>query len=218
MTRYEQQDMETKPIVCIVAALCPQMGIGYRGGLPWKLSKEMKYFRQVTTSTFAQDKSNAVIMGRRTWDSIPPKFRPLKNRVNVVLSRSFPAFQWDQDKFLSNNLSEAIKSLQDLPVERIYIIGGAQLYTESLDITTHWLVTKIHFNANANGQELQPPAVDTFLPSLTHHSEQSPEQLSEFLPTQVELPQLQTLQYGKHHYNIQDNYTYWYSLYKSQRA
>ncbi|CAR28565.1 hypothetical protein ZYGR_0S01980 [Zygosaccharomyces rouxii] len=203
-----------KPIVCIVAALCPHMGIGYRGGLPWKLSQEMKYFRQVTTSTFTEGKSNAVIMGRRTWESIPAKFRPLKGRINVVLSRQFPSFQREDDRFLSNDLSHAIKSLQDLPVERIYIIGGAQLYTESIDIATHWLVTNIHFNS----QNEQPPPVDTFLPRLTHHEEVSPEQLAEFLPSQVELPPLQALQYGNHHYSMQDNFTYWYTLYESQNT
>ncbi|GAV54971.1 hypothetical protein ZYGR_0AS02940 [Zygosaccharomyces rouxii] len=204
-----------KPIVCIVAALCPQMGIGYRGGLPWKLSQEMKYFRQVTSSTFAQGKSNAVIMGRRTWESIPARFRPLKGRINVVLSRHFPSFQRDDDRFLSNDLSEAIRSLQNFPVERIYIIGGAQLYTESIDVATHWLVTKLHFQSH---DQQQPPPVDTFLPRLTHHSEASPEQLAEFLPTQVELPPLQTLQYGKHHYSMQDNYTYWYTLYANNKT
>lgn len=204
-----------KPIVCIVAALCPQMGIGFRGGLPWKLSREMKYFRQVTTSTFTQDKSNAVIMGRRTWESIPARFRPLKNRINVVLSKKFPNFQRDNDRYLSNDLSEAIRSLQTLPVERIYIIGGAQLYAKSIDIATHWLVTKIYFEPHDQQQPQQAPPVDTFLPRLTHHSEASPERLAEFLPTQVELPPLQTLQYGRRHYNTQDNYTYWYTLYNN---
>lgn len=204
-----------KPVVCIVAALCPQMGIGYRGGLPWKLSQEMKYFRQVTTSTFDPNTSNAVIMGRRTWESIPEKFRPLKNRINVVLSRQFPRFQRQHDRFLANDLAGAIESLQDLPIERIYIIGGAQLYSDSLDLATHWLITKIHYNLTSPHD--RQPQVDTFLPALTHLQETSPEQLAKFLPDKVELPSLQTLPNGSHHYNTQDNYTYWYTLYSRRQ-
>lgn len=47
----------------------------------------MEYFREVTTTTLASNKQNAVIMGRRTWESIPPKFRPLSGRKNYILTR-----------------------------------------------------------------------------------------------------------------------------------
>jgi len=66
-------------------------GIGKDGGLPWKLPGDMAYFKALTSTTRDGKRVNAVVMGRKTWDSIPDKFRPLPGRLNVVLSRSFGA-------------------------------------------------------------------------------------------------------------------------------
>jgi dihydrofolate reductase len=55
--------------------------------MPWRLSKDMQYFKNVT-STAPEGKRNAVIMGRKTWESIPVKFRPLTDRINVVITRN----------------------------------------------------------------------------------------------------------------------------------
>ena len=55
--------------------------------MPWKLPGDMAYFKELTTRTADPAKQNAVVMGRKTWESIPPKFRPLPGRVNIVLSR-----------------------------------------------------------------------------------------------------------------------------------
>lgn len=78
--------------LAMVAAMSLTNGIGKDGGLPWRLKGEMAYFRKVT-SYIAEDEvregaRNAVIMGRKTWASIPPKFRPLNGRLNVVISRT----------------------------------------------------------------------------------------------------------------------------------
>ncbi|KAK3333118.1 dihydrofolate reductase [Cercophora scortea] len=80
----------------IVLAATRDMGIGLHGSLPWTgLKKEMAYFARVTKRVPLPNASgpsarNAVIMGRRTWESIPPRFRPLAGRLNVVISRSAP--------------------------------------------------------------------------------------------------------------------------------
>jgi dihydrofolate reductase len=87
------------PNLTLILAATPSLGIGKNGTLPWpQLRKEMGYFARVTkrtppatSSTEGEDgsrKMNAVVMGRKTWDSIPARFRPLKGRVNVVVSRS----------------------------------------------------------------------------------------------------------------------------------
>ena len=76
-------------LICIAAAT-ENWGIGKDGGLPWKLKKEMQYFAKATAHRSEKDddgKINVVVMGRRNWDSIPLKYRPLKNRFNVVLTR-----------------------------------------------------------------------------------------------------------------------------------
>lgn len=72
----------------LVAAACLNNGIGIKGRLPWTLRNEMAFFTRVTSTVTTDEKKNAVIMGRKTWDSIPLKFKPLPNRVNVVLSES----------------------------------------------------------------------------------------------------------------------------------
>lgn len=71
----------------IIVAVTKANGIGQNGQLPWRLSKELKYFAQVTSNA-PEGKRNAVIMGRNTWESIPPKFRPLPKRLNIVVSRN----------------------------------------------------------------------------------------------------------------------------------
>lgn len=181
------------PIVGIVACLQPEMGIGFRGGLPWRLPSEMKYFRQVTSLTKDPNKKNALIMGRKTWESIPPKFRPLPNRMNVIISRSFKDdFVHDKERSIvqSNLLANAIMNLESNfkeHLERIYVIGGGEVYSQIFSITDHWLITKINpLDKNAT------PAMDTFLDAKKLEevfSEQDPAQLKEFLPPKVELPE-----------------------------
>ena len=72
----------------VVVAATSAGGIGMKGKLPWRLPGDMAFFKRVTSSVADIGKRNAVIMGRRTWASIPAKFRPLPARLNVVLSRS----------------------------------------------------------------------------------------------------------------------------------
>lgn len=74
----------------LIAAVDLHYAIGKENDLPWRLPKEYAHFVRTTTRTQEPGKINAVIMGRRCWESIPEKFRPLRNRVNVVLSRTMP--------------------------------------------------------------------------------------------------------------------------------
>lgn len=75
------------PLLNMVVAASSDNGIGLDGQLPWRLPKEMKHFKTVTSSA-PEGMTNAVVMGRKTWLSIPAKFRPLPNRLNVVLTRT----------------------------------------------------------------------------------------------------------------------------------
>jgi len=71
----------------LIVAATKTNGIGQNARLPWRLPKEMAYFVRITSNA-PEGHSNAVIMGRNTWESIPKKFRPLPNRVNIVTSRN----------------------------------------------------------------------------------------------------------------------------------
>ncbi|KIW59655.1 hypothetical protein PV05_04090 [Exophiala xenobiotica] len=88
--------LHPKPVYVIVAtSLNPPMGIGNQGDLPWPpIKADMAFFRKVTSHIAPSEAAstsrafNAVVMGRKTWESIPAKFRPLSNRVNVIITRS----------------------------------------------------------------------------------------------------------------------------------
>jgi dihydrofolate reductase len=136
------------PLTLIVATTS-HLGIGKNGQLPWRLKSELQYFARVTTRTPSSDASsvqNAVIMGRKTWESIPPKFRPLKGRVNVVLSSKAEELRGVGEEgdgnsngkskiIYAKSLGEAMAVLSDLAVPRIarvFAIGGYAVYEEAL--------------------------------------------------------------------------------------
>ncbi|PSS37649.1 hypothetical protein PHLCEN_2v473 [Hermanssonia centrifuga] len=119
-------------------------GIGRNAGLPWRLPQEMAYFARVTSNA-PEGTANAVVMGRNTWESIPLKFRPLKNRINVVISRN-ESYALEHTKSVttppvkfSTDLNAALvqlsgKELEGHSLYRSFIIGGASLYQETLSL------------------------------------------------------------------------------------
>ncbi len=106
------------------------MGIGIGNKLPWRLKGDMQYFQYVTTEA-EPGKVNAVIMGRKTWESLPEKSRPLKGRVNIVLSRGYADVP--TGVLVVNSLEDALSQLwHDETVDKIFVIGGASVYTQAL--------------------------------------------------------------------------------------
>jgi len=118
----------------VIVAVSENMGIGINGGLPWRLKKEMAYFRRMTTYTNDSSKQNAVIMGRKTWDSIPAKHRPLAGRINIVLSRQNLIL--GPNVAVCNSLDNVLQRLQESPlagtIESAWIIGGSSAYKDAL--------------------------------------------------------------------------------------
>ncbi|QPC64836.1 hypothetical protein HYE67_007067 [Fusarium culmorum] len=134
--------MQSLELTLIVAAT-RNMGIGAQGGMPWQgLRKEIKYFARVTTRLPPQAPSpslNAVIMGRKTWDSIPTKFRPLKDRLNIVISRSAPLNLPDTVELTEpvrvQSLELALQYARARSdINRVFVIGGAQIYDAALKL------------------------------------------------------------------------------------
>ncbi len=115
--------------VYLIVAVDKNFGIGKDGKLPWHLKKEMAFFRKITRDTIDPEKRNLVIMGRTTWESIPEKYRPLLGRKNVVLTRQ-EDFQ-AEGAAVRHTLNEAL-ALADDGIEKIFIIGGAQVFKEAL--------------------------------------------------------------------------------------
>ncbi|XP_040396564.1 dihydrofolate reductase isoform X2 [Cygnus olor] len=115
-----------------IVAVCQNMGIGKDGTLPWPpLRNEYKYFQRMTTTSHVKGKQNALIMGKKTWFSIPEKHRPLKDRINIVLSRELKETPKGAH-YLSKSLDDAL-ALLDSPelkskVDMVWIIGGTSVY------------------------------------------------------------------------------------------
>lgn len=114
----------------IVVAMDEQRGIGQRGHLPWDIPADRRYFRELTTACDKKGRENAVIMGRKTWESLLPRFRPLLGRINIVLSSRMlycPGME------VCGSLDVALKILPTYPgLNKVFIIGGASVYTEAL--------------------------------------------------------------------------------------
>ena len=111
----------------LICAIDNKYGIGIDNILPWKLICDMEYFKKITRNCVDKNKKNAVIMGRKTWESIPIKFRPLKDRINIVISRLNP--ECTGADLVTNNIDLAINYLNEFDnVENIFVIGGSQIY------------------------------------------------------------------------------------------
>lgn len=109
----------------LIIAYDQQGTIGTGTNLPnWRLKDDMDHFVETTIG-------NAVIMGRKNWESIPPKFRPLRNRTNIVMTRNS---QWHDDGCItSTSLWDALVQAEQTPGNVIFIIGGAEIYKLALE-------------------------------------------------------------------------------------
>lgn len=119
-----------KQYFSIVAGVCKKnCGIGFRGDLPWKKSEDMKYFKKITTMRTDEKQMNAVIMGRKTFESLKGKILP--ERINVCITSG----NINDDRVLSfNSLDDALRYLYTDPiVENIFVIGGETLYKQAID-------------------------------------------------------------------------------------
>mmetsp|Transcript_47973 Transcript_47973/g.124571 ORF Transcript_47973/g.124571 Transcript_47973/m.124571 type:complete len:470 (-) Transcript_47973:2073-3482(-) len=114
----------------VVAATLSNWGIGKDGQLPWSIPAEMAHFKKVTTAVADKKKQNAVIMGRKTYLSIPAKFRPLAGRRNFVLSSTLSS---EEGMTVVGNFDDAIASaLADASVEKVFVIGGVGVFSSAL--------------------------------------------------------------------------------------
>lgn len=116
----------------IVVAADEQRGIGKDNDLPWHLPGDLTHFKRTTTRAVAEGMSNAVVMGRKTWESVPPRYRPLKNRVNVVLSRR-DSLELPEGVLHCQSIEAALEALGARDdIETVYVVGGAAIYTQAI--------------------------------------------------------------------------------------
>lgn len=132
----------------MIVAVCRGGGIGYEGQLPWpKLARDMRFFAEMTSSTVFPYNS-AVVMGRRTWESIPASVRPLKFRDNFVVSAlhdtAVAAVDADQTTGATfiKNLSEIHEHAKNYDI--VWFIGGASIYEQVLASPESFPITDIY--------------------------------------------------------------------------
>lgn len=119
-----------EPSFDIVVAADEALGIGRQGGIPWRLPGDVKHLVRLTRQTRDPGAENAVLMGRATWDSIPERFRPLKGRENVVLSRN-PSLELPAGVSRAGCLRDGLRLVADR-CERLFVLGGGQIYEEAV--------------------------------------------------------------------------------------
>jgi dihydrofolate reductase len=136
----------------MIWAQSPDRVIGADGTLPWHVPEDLNHFRELTLG-------HPVIMGRRTWESFPEKFRPLPGRTNIVVSRRRSAAEQMRQAgaVVVPGFQEALEAAQEADgLDLVWVIGGASLFEQALDVATLAEITVIETDAEG----------DTFAPEL----------------------------------------------------
>lgn len=122
-------------IISLIAAMAQNRVIGKNNDLPWRLPDDMKFFMQ-------QTKGHHVIMGRKNYDSLQEKFKPLPNRTNIVVTRqknlNAPGC------IVVNAVEQALQIAQQAHEPETYVIGGAEIYKIALPMAHRIYLTEIH--------------------------------------------------------------------------
>ena len=125
--------------------------IGVNNTLPWHLSEDLAHFKRQTVGA-------PVVMGRKSWDSLPPRFRPLPGRTNIVVTRQADWKDTPQaaGAQCASSLAEAFALAGDVP--ELWVIGGAQIYAEAEPLAQRAVVTEIaqDFEGDAFAPTLGP--------------------------------------------------------------
>jgi dihydrofolate reductase len=121
-------------IISLIAAVSKNHVIGKNNDLPWSLPDDMKFFMNTT-------KGHHCIMGRKNYDSIPEKFRPLPNRTNIVVTRQ-KDFQ-APGCIVVNAIDEALAVARKNGEEETFVIGGAEIYRSTMEQTDRMYLTEI---------------------------------------------------------------------------
>ena len=136
--------------VSLIVAVSQNGMIGKDNDLIWHLPKDMKFFKDTTMG-------HHVIMGRKNFESIPHKFRPLPNRTNIIITRQ--SDYKAEDSIVVNSVEEALKVAKSNGENEAFIIGGGQIYKLALEanLIDRIYLTRIHHSFDG----------DTFLPELS---------------------------------------------------
>uniref|UniRef100_A0A336LYG9 dihydrofolate reductase n=1 Tax=Culicoides sonorensis TaxID=179676 RepID=A0A336LYG9_CULSO len=120
----------------LIVAACRNRGIGIKGDLPWHLRKELRHFSNTTKKKSDPSKTNVLIMGRKSYFGVPEDKRPLKDRLNIVLTRNKDKFDFPESVLVFSSLPSAIEYLEESEIankiENVWIVGGSAVYDEAM--------------------------------------------------------------------------------------
>uniref|UniRef100_A0A0R3TLQ8 dihydrofolate reductase n=1 Tax=Rodentolepis nana TaxID=102285 RepID=A0A0R3TLQ8_RODNA len=118
----------------IIVAVSQNGGIGKNNKLPWRIPEDMDFFNRIS-STASEGKKNIAILGRLTWLSIPPKFRPLSNRINMIVSSQLDSVP--EGVYLVKSFEESLKLSENLikagEADEVFVCGGHFIYKAALE-------------------------------------------------------------------------------------
>ena len=152
--------------ISIIAALSMESGLGKNGKLLWHIPEDQKYFKKKTMG-------HPVIMGRRTFDSIPTQNRPLPGRTNIVITRN--STWWCEGAIAVPTLGKAIKEAS-LYADEVFVIGGAQIFKDALPLAQTLYLT--HVAGVESADVFFPEFKDKFIQVESHHVEGTGKSLS----------------------------------------
>lgn len=124
-------------IVSAIAAVAENGIIGHQGDLPWSLPDDMAWFQRHT-------RGHHVITGRKNYESIPPKYRPLKGRVNIVVTRN-TAYN-APGAVVAHSLDAALAIARSAGAKEVFVIGGGEIYHQAFErgVVTRLYLTRVH--------------------------------------------------------------------------
>lgn len=132
--------MKTRHLAAIVAMDEGRI-IGSKGELPWRIPQDMKRFKALTSG-------HAVLMGRKTFESLPPEFKPLPDRMNIVVTRNPSNLAKEQGIIVWDSPSACIRAFLSgalsTPTDTLWIIGGAEIYKETIHLCDEVYLTLVH--------------------------------------------------------------------------
>ncbi|MCO5109490.1 MAG: dihydrofolate reductase [Burkholderiaceae bacterium] len=140
--------------IALIYARAANGVIGKDGSMPWHLPEDLAHFKRLT-------QGSPVVMGRKTWDSLPPRFRPLPGRANIVVTRQE---NWNEiSAQRASSLRNALQIAEQSNPATVWVIGGAQIYAQALPLAQRVEVTEIaqDFDGDAHAPVLGPEWMET---------------------------------------------------------
>lgn len=136
--------------VIVIGAVSQDGVYGVGNSIPWRIKEEMKHFKEQTTG-------HTVVMGRGTWESLPPNYRPLPNRENAVITNT-PGYKAEGAQIF-RSIEQAIDAAK---TEKVFVIGGHDIWYTAMSLADEALITEVRrdFWENQNDVRLAPELLE----------------------------------------------------------